>query len=180
MTSTHPPIVPAGPRGHETAAPTDGELRSALGAALTRILLRQRGDYASDLARDGISAAQVSVLMKLRLYGDLSISGLATILGLGMPNVTGIVDRLEERGLVERRRDPDDRRIVHVSLTEAGCRIPDGMDGLQADLVGRVLGAMDRESMERCLGVVEAVEKEAGPPPADPRCAGDRPGTRRA
>jgi DNA-binding MarR family transcriptional regulator len=84
------------------------------------------------------------------------------------------VDRLEERGLVERRRDPDDRRVVHVRLTDAGCRIPDGMDGLQRDLLGRVLAAMDRASLERCIRVVEDVEKETGPAPVDPRCAGDR------
>jgi MarR family transcriptional regulator, lower aerobic nicotinate degradation pathway regulator len=159
----------------ETSSPTDAELRADLGAALTRVLMRQRGDYASDLARDGVSAAQISVLMKLRLYGDLSISGLAALMGLGLPNVTGIVDRLEERGLVERLRDPDDRRVVHVRLTVAGCRIPDGMDGLQRDLLGRVLAAMDRASLERCIRVVDDVEKEAGPAPVDPRCAGDRP-----
>ncbi len=157
-----------------TSASTDAEMRATLGAALTRVLLRQRGDYATELARDGISAAQVSVLMKLRLYGDLSISGLAALLGLGLPNTTGIVDRLEERDLVERRRDPDDRRVVRVRLTEAGCRIPDGMDGLQRDLLGRVLAAMDRASLERCMQVVEDVEDEAGPAPVDPRCAGDR------
>jgi hypothetical protein len=48
------------------------------------------------------------------------------------------------------------------------------MDGLQRDLLGRVLGAMDRESIERCLAVVEEAEQEAGPQPADPRCTGER------
>jgi DNA-binding MarR family transcriptional regulator len=161
-------------------SPTDADLRAALGAAVTRVLMRQRGDYASDLARDGVSAAQVSVLMKLRLYGDLSISGLASLMGLGLPNVTGIVDRLEERGLVERHRDPDDRRVVRVRLTESGCRIPDGMDGLQRDLLGRVLAAMDRASLERCIRVVEDVESEAGPAPVDPRCTGERTRSRGA
>ena len=156
-------------------APTDVQLRAALGAAITRVLMRQRGDYASEMARDGISAAQFSVLMKLRIHGALSVSGLAGLMGLGMPNVTGIVDRLEERGYVERRRGPDDRRVVHVSLTDAGCRVPDRMEGLQRDMLGRVLEAMDRASLERCLRVVEDVEMEAGPTPVDPRCAGHAP-----
>lgn len=180
MTPPTPPVRPAPAGGPAHAASTDAELRAALGGALARVLMRQRADYAADLARDGVSAAQISVLMKLRLYGDLSISGLAGLLGLGLPNTTGIVDRLEERGLVERRRDPDDRRVVHVGLTEGGCRIPDGMDGLQRDLIGRVLGAMDRSSLERCLQVVDEVENEAGPAPVDPRCTGDRTRTRGA
>jgi DNA-binding MarR family transcriptional regulator len=179
-----PPVtLPASPPmaatsvGDAAAAPLepptpDALLRRDLGGRLARTLARQRGDYVSCLVRDGVSTAQMWVLMKLRLHGDLSMSGLAELLGLGLPNVTGIVDRLEERGLVERRRDVRDRRIVHVSLTEAGSRIPDGMEGLQRDVLGRVLQAMDREMLERCLAVVDEVDAEAGPVPADRRCSG--------
>jgi DNA-binding MarR family transcriptional regulator len=114
----------------------------------------------------------MGVLMRLRYLGDMSISGLAEVLGMGLPNVTGLVDRLEERGLVERLRDPGDRRVVRVHLTEAGGRIPDGMEGLQRDVLGRVLQAMDRVTLDRCLAVLDEVDAEAGPAPVDPRCAG--------
>jgi DNA-binding MarR family transcriptional regulator len=138
---------------------------------LTRMMARQRGDYVSDLFRSGVSTAHLWVLMKVGLYGELSMSGIAELLGIGLPNVTGIVDRMEERGLVERSRDPEDRRVVHVRLTEAGRRIPEGMEGLQRDLLGRVVRELDTHTIERCLAVVREVEAEAGPPPTDPRCA---------
>jgi DNA-binding MarR family transcriptional regulator len=176
MAHPAPPPVPAAkrtaPAAAAAASATDAALRADLGDRLARALARRRGEYVTGLVRDGVSAAQMSVLMRLRYLGDVSITGLADLLGLGLPNVTGLVDRLEERGLVERRRDPADRRVVRVHLTAAGGRIPDGMEGLQRDVLGRVLQAMDRETLERCLAVLDEVEKEAGPTPSDPRCAG--------
>jgi DNA-binding MarR family transcriptional regulator len=137
---------------------------------LTRTMSRQRGDYVTGLVRSGVSTAHLWVLMKLRMHGELSMTGMAELLGIGLPNVTGLVDRMEERGLVERSRDPDDRRVVHVRLTESGRRIPDGMEGLQRDLLGRVVRELDQDTMERCLAVVREVETEAGPMPVDRRC----------
>ena len=151
---------------------SDDALRADLGDHLARALARRRGEYVTRLVRDGVSSAQMGLLMRLRYLGDMSISGLAEVLGLGLPNVTGLVDRLEERGLVERLRDPADRRVVRVHLTEAGSRIPDGMEGLQRDVLGRVLQAMDRETLERCVAVLDDIDAEAGPAPVDPRCAG--------
>lgn len=45
---------------------------------------------------------------------------LATCLGYDASNITGIVDRLEERGLVERQTDPDDRRVKQLLITPEG------------------------------------------------------------
>lgn len=170
MTPSASPLTPASPDAHRS--PSDADLCDALSNGLARTLARRRADYVSSLVHGGVSTAQLWVLMKLRYHGDLSISGVAELLGLGLPNVTGLVDRLEERGLVERRRDPDDRRVVRVRLTDLGRRIPDGMEGLQRDVLGRVVRAMDRVTLERCLAVVDAVETEAGPQTIDPRCTG--------
>ena len=176
MTRVPPPPTPVSSAAPPSrgAAPlaADATLRADLGDRLARALARRRGEYVTGLAREGVSAAQMGVLMRLRFLGDMSITGLADLLGLGLPNVTGMVDRLEERGLVQRGRDPADRRVVRVHLTAAGNRIPDGMEGLQRDVLGRVLQAMDRETLVRCLAVLDEVEREAGPAPSDPRCAG--------
>jgi DNA-binding MarR family transcriptional regulator len=176
--STLPTAIPA-PHPAAGRSAAEAELRADVGDRLARALARRRGEYVTRIARDGVSAAQMGVLMRLRTLGDMSISGLAEVLGIGLPNVTGLVDRLEERGLVERLRDPGDRRVVRVHLTDPGSRIPDGMEGLQRDVLGRVVDAMDRGTLERCLAVLDAVDAEAGPDPVDPRCAG-RAGHRRA
>jgi DNA-binding MarR family transcriptional regulator len=50
-------------------------------------------------------------------YGEMKISDLSEKLGLSNSTVSGIVDRLENQGLVERTRSIEDRRVVYVNVT---------------------------------------------------------------
>lgn len=70
--------------------------------------------------RDAFSLVHLNVLTILEMDGSISMSQLAATLDVSVASMTGIVDRMEERGLVERRRDVTDRRIVLVVPTEAG------------------------------------------------------------
>lgn len=74
--------------------------------------------------RDAIVDAGLSppLVATLHLLGDaaMTMRELAETIGLEPSNLTGIVDRLEARGFVERQSSPDDRRIKKVSLTRAG------------------------------------------------------------
>jgi DNA-binding MarR family transcriptional regulator len=67
----------------------------------------------------GRGTGRVKALLQLA-GGPLSVSGLAEAVSVDAPYATLIVDTLEERGLVERRSDPDDRRRKLVELTPAG------------------------------------------------------------
>lgn len=68
-------------------------------------------------------------------------------------NVTGIVDRLETRGLVVRRTPADDRRVKELVLTEEGRRIHERLTGLAGNLPGfRALDPGERSELERLLG----------------------------
>jgi DNA-binding MarR family transcriptional regulator len=55
--------------------------------------------------------------------GDLSLSELSERIRAQNSTVTGIIDRMEREGLVVRARSKDDRRVVHIKLTEKGSRI---------------------------------------------------------
>ena len=77
---------------------------------------RQRMRDALDLGR---SSGRVKSLLWLA-QGSLTLSGLAEAIGVDAPYATLIVDSLEQRGLVERRPDPGDRRRKLVTLTAAG------------------------------------------------------------
>jgi MarR family transcriptional regulator, organic hydroperoxide resistance regulator len=70
----------------------------------------------------------------LQLATPLPMSELASVLACDNSNVTGLVDRLETRGLVARQASPEDRRVKHVVLTSAGRELRDRM----LDRVGRV------------------------------------------
>jgi len=69
-----------------------------------------------------LTLAQVRALRKLAKQ-PRSLGQLGAELVLSPPSVTRLVDRLEERGLIERRRDDDDRRKVLANLTAEGRRL---------------------------------------------------------
>ncbi len=72
------------------------------------------------LAPHGVTPPQWGVLVALWEQDGLSLSELARRSFFDGPTMTGIVDRLEHAGLVERRRDSQDRRVISVYLTDAG------------------------------------------------------------
>lgn len=62
-------------------------------------------------------------------------------------NLTGIVDRLEEQGLVERRPDEKDRRVIRVALTEKGRRLNERMLPAHAADIEEILSFMPRAAL---------------------------------
>lgn len=78
---------------------------------------------AEPLTEAGLSPARWRLLMTLRYQSEpigSSISEIATHLEIREPTVTATVDRATRDGLVERRKDPADRRITRVGLTPSG------------------------------------------------------------
>ena len=73
-----------------------------------------------NLGELGLTLPQFHVLATLGYTGSLAFNEIGQELMVTVGNLTGIVDRLEIKGLVTRRRDGKDRRIVMVSLTQEG------------------------------------------------------------
>jgi DNA-binding MarR family transcriptional regulator len=94
--------------------------RSAVAAGLdelTRLAVRRSGT-----PRD-ISFTTASTLSRLEHDGPRRLTSLAIDEGVAQPSMTQLVQRLERQGLVERNRDPDDKRVVWVAITDAGRRL---------------------------------------------------------
>jgi DNA-binding MarR family transcriptional regulator len=70
----------------------------------------------------GIPLSHVQVLSMLNAGKSMSVSDISHRLGIAKPNITPLVDRLLERGLVQRQRDAGDRRVVNVLITPEGIR----------------------------------------------------------
>ena len=86
--------------------------------AFMAVMGRLGQHFFSRSAEFDLSAQQAKAFHELRQ--PLSMGELADRLFCDASNVTGIVDRLEARGLVERQADPDDRRVRRLVLTDAG------------------------------------------------------------
>jgi MarR family transcriptional regulator, organic hydroperoxide resistance regulator len=72
-----------------------------------------------------ITPPQLFTLRRLEPEQQISMSELARWLACDASNVTGIVDRLETRGLLERRSSPGDRRVKMLALTDDGVALRD-------------------------------------------------------
>jgi len=86
------------------------------------VVARYHEEYESAAAGHALTGAQARLLSLLSLE-PLPMRRLAQRLKCEPSNVTGIVDRLEARGLVERRPDPADRRVKLAVATEEGRRV---------------------------------------------------------
>lgn len=99
-----------------------------LTAHISRIALHIARHQEDAFGRFGLNRGEVGVLGALRFAGpkqQLSPTRLFKGLMLSSAGITSRLDRLERRGYVKRRRDPDDRRGVIVELTNAGRKVLD-------------------------------------------------------
>ncbi|GHG72982.1 MarR family winged helix-turn-helix transcriptional regulator [Streptomyces griseocarneus] len=83
------------------------------------VVARYHEEYEEAAAKHSLTGAQARVLALLAREA-MPMRRIAQKLKCEPSNVTGIVDRLEGRGLVERRPDPDDRRVKLAAVTEDG------------------------------------------------------------
>ena len=116
-------------------------------------IMRKVSDRA--LAPWGLTVAQAPVLVILREAGrPIMITEVARRLLLETPSVTTMVDRLTERGLVERVKDPKDRRKTLVALTRKGKRLVETIREPGHQLEEEMFGALDaveRETLKTIL-----------------------------
>jgi DNA-binding MarR family transcriptional regulator len=89
-------------------------------ALMQRLFGPQRKRFMALAAEYELSPPQLGALKALDPEHPVAMSELAGILGCDNSNVTGIVDRLEYRGLVERRPAEHDRRVKLLALTDEG------------------------------------------------------------
>jgi DNA-binding MarR family transcriptional regulator len=101
------------------------------------------------LVRLGISMTHFHVLTLLRHHDAMPMGRLAEILDASMSSTTGIIDRMEERGLVERVRVPDDRRIVLVRPTAAGLALIDEAELVKSEIMLDAVRRLNPEQLDR-------------------------------
>lgn len=116
----------------------------------------QRG-FAELFKAHDMSPALYNVLRVLRGAGEagLTCGDVGGRLVQHDPDVTRLLDRLEKRGLIERRRSTEDRRVVRTRITEAGLALLAELDGPVDDLHERQLGHVPEPRLKELLSIVE-------------------------
>ena len=108
----------------------------------------------------GVTGPQRLVLRLVGQQPKQTASEIAAMLGKHPSTLSGVLARLEERGLLLRESDPDDRRRARFTLTAAGKKIDRERRGTVEAATRRALGRVRPEDIEKTLGLVAVLVEE--------------------
>ena len=121
---------------------------------MIRGFARRESNY---LSRGKITLPQLWVLEHLSRQTDCPMNELAGFLRISRPAATGLIDRLIVQGLVSRKGDPRDRRIVRVNLTAKGRRILANIWEQKRRMLIDVFGQISPQDRAQYLATLERV-----------------------
>ncbi|HEY0420888.1 MAG TPA: MarR family transcriptional regulator, partial [Acetobacteraceae bacterium] len=106
----------------------------------------------------GMTRAQWVILIRLDRQPGLSQKELAEILEVEPITVARLIDRLEERGMVERRDDPADRRIWRLHLLPPARPVLTDMARERADMLRTAMGGIDADRLQTAMDVLSEIK----------------------
>ena len=145
-------------------------------STLVELCFGVRGWWSAICEELELTPAQGLALRSLDPARPLAMSTLADAMACDASNITGIVDKLESRGLIARRGADHDRRIKMLQVTERGCALrerlihrllepPASVSALPRDLKGRLTAALRKVIEERILPDGAAADRKRPPRP---------------
>jgi MarR family 2-MHQ and catechol resistance regulon transcriptional repressor len=121
------------------------------------------------LARHGLTPTQLGVLEALLHKGPLTQRELGAKVLTSAGNMTAVVDRLKDRGLVVRTPNPADRRTVHVQLTAPGRALIEALFPAHAADIAHAMAPLTVAELEVLGGLLRRLGRDGPPPETAPR-----------
>ncbi|WP_009961459.1 MULTISPECIES: MarR family winged helix-turn-helix transcriptional regulator [Verrucomicrobium] len=125
------------------------------------ILFSQREfllNLSKDLSRGNVSFAQFYLMSYLSTSKELTMTDIARKMGHSTAAATGLVDRLEKLGYVERMHAADDRRKVLVRITQKGMELVGKLRGALQDRVAEAMSVSNSPDMSSFVGTISGAE----------------------
>jgi DNA-binding MarR family transcriptional regulator len=144
-----------------TLTSTKPDLVERILEQLEPLIARQRKAIAQQGCFRTISSTQRHVLLLLDSEGPMTMGRIAELLDVSLPNVTGIVERMVDHGLVARIRSDDDRRIVSVAVTDAGRQTVEEIDLVRRSQLAAVICRLSAEQQQRALSTFTDLRQAA-------------------
>lgn len=139
---------------HMSRAFASPEHAAYVGLAFTADALK--GRVVQLLKQHGLSEPQFNLLRIVRGAGaPIASLEAASRMLTRLPDITRLVDRLEAAELLERTRCPDDRRVVHLQLTERGGELLASLEEPLHELLVQLLGHMTRRELKDLGGLLD-------------------------
>lgn len=127
---------------------------------LLAVAARLRQHWAAHAAALGLSALQAKVLVQLTPGSAVPMRWLAQQLDYDASNLTTLIDRLEERGALERRPDPADRRVKALLLTDEGAELRSAFWRRLVEDAGP-LSPLDHDDLQALLTLLAKLDRPA-------------------
>jgi DNA-binding MarR family transcriptional regulator len=124
-----------------------------------RFILLSHKKLEEDLEELGLTPPQFYVLATIGYAGGLPFGEIGAKMMVTVSNLTGIVDRLEEKKLVSRKRDENDRRVVHVVLTEKGDKINKTAIPLFEKSISHIFSALDMPQQKELSALLRKLNR---------------------
>ena len=106
---------------------------------------------------DAVTQAEYLVLAIVAESGAVSMSSLCERTMMLKQQITRMVNQLEEKGLVQRERSAQNRRVVLVRPTQAGCSLIQEVHKAVHDELSRIFSQLDEQAVEAYLGAIETI-----------------------
>lgn len=149
--------------------PNDAVVKEIV-VAIRRLIRAVSIDSVKMSRQFSLTAPQSGVLRSLSRSGPVSSADLSRELCVTPSNITGIIDRLEKKGLVQRTRKEGDRRVSLIQLTEAGEHLSRGLpDPIESRLISGLSELAPGEvkklnkALQRIIDILDAKEVEDAP-----------------
>lgn len=122
----------------------------------------------------GVTSPQRLVIRMVGRFPGVSAGGLAELLHVHPSTLTGVLDRLVKRGLLQRHEDPKDGRRALFDLTRRGTNIDQLRLGTVEDAVRGVLSRMPKSKLHAARDTLAELAKALAEPPPRPKAARKR------
>ena len=114
-----------------------------------------------DLEKQGLTPPQFYVLATIGYAGRLPFGEIGAKMMVTVSNLTGIVDRLEEKKLVLRERDEHDRRVVHVVLTDKGAKLFKNTIPLFEKSISGIFTTLDKAQQKELSALLRKLNQDS-------------------
>lgn len=112
-----------------------------------------------EMINNKLNITEFSVLEVLYLQGKQTIQQIGSSILISSGSMTYVIDKLEQKGLLNRNACPDDRRVIHVLLTEDGIRLMQKIMPNHRDLVNYMFGSLSDNESETMVKLLKKVSK---------------------
>ncbi|MCY8975434.1 MarR family winged helix-turn-helix transcriptional regulator [Bacillus atrophaeus] len=137
------------------------QVMSDIQLSLQTLFQKIQPEMVESMEKQGVTPAQLFVLASLKKHGSCKISEIAERMEVKPSAVTLMVDRLEQKNLVVRKHDTEDRRVINISLTAEGDKkFEDILTGRKA-ILARYLSFLTEEELLQAAQITQKLAQTA-------------------